>query len=91
MNDTLQRRELRSFTYLGGFMPDQVQAEKSKGPTYQEVASVATALTDDGKLSSAWIREKLTKPPKSYDSKALSALKGELDKFADDWNETHGA
>jgi hypothetical protein len=81
-------------------MPDQVQTEKSTGSTYtekstgstyQEVASVAQALIDDAKLTSAWIREKLDKPPKDYDSKALSLLKGELDEFADDWNETHGA
>jgi hypothetical protein len=71
-------------------MPDRVQIEKSTGPTYQEVANQAQTLIDDGKLTSAWIREKLVELPKDYDSKALSALKSELDKFAEDWNKSHG-
>lgn len=63
---------------------------KPTAPTYGEIASLASQLADVGKLTPAWIREKLGQPPKEYDEKALTALKAELDTFVKAWNEANG-
>jgi hypothetical protein len=75
-------------------MSDQPAAKEAKKPsiTYAVIHSQAAGLADSGKLTTAWIREKLgSKPPKDFTEKELTALKAELEDFLEQYNAANGA